>query len=869
MPFRFLLTLVLMVPAGWPTPVVGSAIPVPGGRFGLDPADGRSLVPRHWKPVGEGGRESWLSGPRRGLLLKANAGLETIIKVAPLGEKEARGEVRWQGIAHVDYWGVDESGEGVLLLQVFHEGQRLAESRVTIENPVVDRGPGVSYPPTTIRTWAVIEAPRFKGVLGKAVTLRVSNEGPRGVIVEGVGFCRTPVAPDRRLLGKPNGQLGPDLLGAGSLGFEAMAVHQQSALQILSVRAGGPAARAGLKGGEVIVEINRRPLPENTLEPGFQWIEQSHEALLGKAVLGAGQRDGLVELAVLREGVPRRSRLKLERPMELSSMIPGEDKAAAALYRDTIGFLVRTQRGDGSWSSDPVRTALSALALLATRRDDCAGPVKRAVDYLLNRYPEAEGFGRLGFWHAAYTGILYSEYWLATGDDRVRQRLLDIRDWVLTGIHTSKWGMPALGHGVGHLPYGQKALMAPLAHLLVFEALAQRLGQESRIWETLWPYIESSWSDPDRIVARRPGHGAMGYNPSYKDLDEFWSRTGLCAMACALRGEKRGMRTALTQVMVDRHPWIRNSHAYGEPGGALGLLGLNLAAPQDYRRVIAEYAWWFALAWEPGYGLRFTQPHMGAPYMGQDDLINAAYALVLAAPRRTLHLTGGTDRDWLDTSLLPAPLSEVRAKRNREGLVWLEGRVPGPEIVYTIDGSDPGESAALYEQPFLLKGPATLKARTRSGNKRGPLTEIAFAPAKTRWQIVSASGHSRIGKALQRADRLIDGDPNLCWLTDNGEDVAGYPHHFVLDLSEATEVRGLILHYAEKDKMPGEWSVSVSMSADDKPRRLAAGTLGEHVTSQEITFPGEVKARFIRFEAKRGMTSEAKAMMIRELEVVR
>ena len=167
----------------------------------------------------------------------------------------------------------------------------------------------------------------------------------------------------------------------------------------------------------------------------------------------------------------------------------------------------------------------------------------------------------------------------------------------------------------------------------------------------------------------------MGYNPSYKDLDEFWSRTGLCAMACALRGEKRGMRTALTQVMVDRHPWIRNSHAYGEPGGALGLLGLNLAAPQDYRRVIAEYAWWFALAWEPGYGLRFTQPHMGAPYMGQDDLINAAYALVLAAPRRTLHLTGGTDRDWLDTSLLPAPLSEVRAKRNREGLVWLESLV--------------------------------------------------------------------------------------------------------------------------------------------------------------------------------------------------
>jgi hypothetical protein len=31
---------------------------------------------------------------------------------------------------------------------------------------------------------------------------------------------------------------------------------------------------------------------------------------------------------------------------------------------------------------------------------------------------------------------------------------------------------------------------------------------------------------------------------------------------------------------------------------------------------------------------------MGAPYMGEDDLINATYALVLQAKKRSLHLTG-------------------------------------------------------------------------------------------------------------------------------------------------------------------------------------------------------------------------------------
>jgi hypothetical protein len=100
------------------------------------------------------------------------------------------------------------------------------------------------------------------------------------------------------------------------------------------------------------------------------------------------------------------------------------------------------------------------------------------------------------------------------------------------------------------------------------------------------------------------------------------------------------MRDAMTRFMVGHHPWFRNSHAYGEPGGSWGFLGLNLANPAGFDEVFPQYAWWFSLAWEPGYGLRFTTPHMGAPYMGEDDLINATYALVLQAKKRSLHLTG-------------------------------------------------------------------------------------------------------------------------------------------------------------------------------------------------------------------------------------
>lgn len=230
---------------------------------------------------------------------------------------------------------------------------------------------------------------------------------------------------------------------------------------------------------------------------------------------------------------------------------------------------------------------------------------------------------------------LFGEWHLHTGDQRVLKPIREARDWAVAGQHICKWGMPALGHGPSGLPYDNKSLVAPALHLLVGEALTKDCGVESQIWELLDPYMMHSWSDPEK-----GGHGAMGYNGSYRDLGEFWSRSGLYLIAAHLRSEKPRVKPALAKIMRERHPWIRNSHAYGEPGGAWGLMGLSLAAPEFYQEVIENYRWWFSLAWEPGYGLHFSTPHMGAPYMGEDDLLNCIYPLVLQSSKRNLYLTG-------------------------------------------------------------------------------------------------------------------------------------------------------------------------------------------------------------------------------------
>lgn len=489
------------------------------------------------------------------------------------------------------------------------------------------------------RAWLEIPEDLMAQLVGKTFALKVRPGEGAAVVVGTPSFSRVHELPTDKLYGRSNGGTGPDKLGAGLLGFDALTEHGQSVLTVMEVRKGTPASKAKLKAGDAILAVAGKPLAVNDLEPGWEWFHRSHEALLGRATeasLKAGKQS--LSLTVLRDGKPLDLALELPRAKGFGSMDPADDPEAAEMLKDLIAYLENSQREDGSWSGDIIRTTFSSLALLATGEKKHQSRVKKAVEWSLAKYPEPPSYGNLGFWSGAYAGILYSEWHLKTGDRQVLKQLDALRDWAVNGTHTSAWGVPALGHGPDGLPYENKALVAPACHLLVFEALAQRCGMKSGIWEKIMPYMEMAWSDP-----KDGGHGSLGYNRSYKDTAEFWSRSGLFAMAAHLRGEREDMRDAMTGFMRGHHPWIRNSHAYGEPGGSWGLLGLNLAAPDAYRELIRDYGWWFSLAWEPGYGLRFTTPHMGAPYMGEDDLINATYALVLQSTRRNLHLTGLND----------------------------------------------------------------------------------------------------------------------------------------------------------------------------------------------------------------------------------
>lgn len=606
------------------------------------------------------------------LLLMPGTVQRATLKLPALPQTELKAE-GWYGVVSLDVLGLDGPGKSKVALRVLDAEAKktLAEESLRIEQQAPKGGGTEASYGRCLRIWVRIECETFLSLAGKSACAEVEVDGRRAIVVDNLRLERFHENPTRKLLGKPNGVLGPDLLGAGSMGFDGLTEHLNTAFSILGVTAKGPAAQAGLTAGDLVVAIDGLPLWESSIDPGIEWFERSHEALCGRAVLDACERrkdKGKVTLTVLRADGLHELDVKVRLTAPVGEKFPFDDGATEDLYRDLLDWTSEHQKQDGTWPGQvEVNTSIATLALMATRDLAYKSSIDKAVDALLRRNPDPTKIGGFTYWPLAFQGILFCEYYLATGKQEIVDWIRAACEWLPTTTHECKWGMQAFGHGPDGLPYEDKALMAPAAHLLVLDALARKCKVDSRIWEAIEKYVLHSWSDP-----KDGGHGGMGYNASYKDEEEFWSRSGLTALSLYLRGDRKDMQTALVNFMEERHQWMLNSHAYGEPGGALGLVSLAVVDAVRFKKVLPQWRWRFMNAWEPGYGLHYSTPHMGSPYMGEDEILNPAYALVLGLREPGLAMLGAEPKKWM-----------VSAGKSDDG-AWCSGMVPGEAGAFVV-----------------------------------------------------------------------------------------------------------------------------------------------------------------------------------------
>lgn len=708
---------------------------------------------------------------------------------------------------------------------------------------------------SVMRGYVKLDGAVLAKLSGRSLTIKIAGTGRDCVVVDNVQIQTMWQQPSRKHLGRSNGGIGPDWFEAAPLGFAGLLIHNSTVLPVAEVRPNTAAHHAGLKAGDLITAVNAKPLGHNDCRPGWQWVAQGHEMALGRALIETLKQfrnsgDPVVmTLEVLRDGDAKTLDLKLDHPGAMASTFPFDDPVALQMHRDLCERVLADMKPNGDHGGF-IRSGLGGLALLSARDPSYAEAIKLTADWFLAKYPTPDRLDSYQFWPLAYAGMFMAEYYLATGDQRVLPWMQRTLDWVVATSHRSRWGMMALGHDPGGLPYGYKSLVAPATHCLVFEALAERCGVDGKLYEHIEDYIRHCWSDPET-----GGHGGMGYNASYKDLGEFWSRTGLMMLALHMRDTETRWQEGCAKIMSERWPWFRNSHAYGEPGGALGLATLAAVKPDVFKHIMHELRPSLIIGWEPGYGMRYTTPHMGMPYMEGDNSLSACYAIVLGAANDGLHMTGSTDRNWLDVSEISTPLTSIHAMRSRDNLVTLSCDIPGPAIRYTTDGSEPDADATLYRKPFKFNQTDTIKARAfDEQGEPGPDATFTFGLPKHKWKIIEASGGSTPEESIRRASFLIDGDPATPWLADRGFEVTPYPQHVIIDLGEATTFGKLQIHVRGNRLAPiRKWLLHLSDDGKTwQTKPFMAGDWPDKSNTLEIEPNKPTTTRYIKITAVEG-----------------
>ncbi|MHC4958963.1 MAG: DUF6288 domain-containing protein [Planctomycetota bacterium] len=198
------------------------------------------------------------------------------------------------------------------------------------------------------------------------------------------------------------------------------------ALRVTLLYPGGPAEKAGLKPGDIIVGVGTRKFSKGSLEP------------IAKALLKAESGKGVVTLLVKGRGKARKVNVAIPTAGKAAAK-PTADPARGVIVNAALAFLARKQAEDGGFpqtlsglNGAVVQTSMAGLAWLAGGGDEYKDNIKRAGEFV------ARSAGTLGKemtagrgganwnqsnWGLAYGAMFLGELQARTPSDEVKQAL--------------------------------------------------------------------------------------------------------------------------------------------------------------------------------------------------------------------------------------------------------------------------------------------------------------------------------------------------------------------------------------------------------------------------------------------------------------
>jgi hypothetical protein len=181
-------------------------------------------------------------------------------------------------------------------------------------------------------------------------------------------------------------------------------------------------------------------------------------------------------------------------------------------------------------------------------------------------------------------------------------------------------------------------------------------------------------------------------------------------------------------------------------------------------------------------------------------------------------------------------------------------------IVYTIDGSEPTKSSAIYTLPFKINSNAVIKAKIYSSNDSCVTTEAKFYKLKYNYDVVITSTANNQYSA-NGPSSLIDGlSGDLDWRKGNWLGFQYQDFECVVDLKAEQKVSYLSVNCLQDSRswilMPTE--VNFYTSTDNKNFTLAATVNNSIKATDEVTqlkkfekqLQKKINTRYVKIVAK-------------------
>ena len=197
----------------------------------------------------------------------------------------------------------------------------------------------------------------------------------------------------------------------------------------------------------------------------------------------------------------------------------------------------------------------------------------------------------------------------------------------------------------------------------------------------------------------------------------------------------------------------------------------------------------------------------------------------------------------------PVQLTTPIIQRDSSGNVTVVCKPSGPQIRYTVDGSEPTKDSPVYGGPVAMPKGGTIKAIAVADDRVSESVTAVYDVSPAKWKVHHVDSENP--SSNEGAANAIDADPDTIWHSKWSGGADPRPHEIQIDLGETLSLKG-ITYLPRNNSITGtihDYEFYASMDGKEWGEPVIKGrfdNIRNNPVEQRVRFDTPTKARYIR-----------------------